>query len=556
MALKKEIYFVGDLEFLETEFNSKLTSKIYKEYYALTSGQIPVKMTVDGIDLIVWDPKENLQLYKGDEILQNLRIYTDLIVVVNLFKYQDRPDLPCQKLLQQRLTSCVYLVVESKEKEERSVKFTEDSIIFSDGYVIKEQSKTYCPNCRAKLDPNRKDKEVCQYCKAVLEDLFYRQRGLDNNQLFKKRRKLKKSEIELKSPGQVQNGEKIIEIKHLEVRFSVRGKVLTAIRNVSLDIIKGEIIAIVGESGSGKSVTTKTLNGMLEENGRVSDGIINYAGVDLAKFSSDVEWLNIRGKRIAMIFQDPLTSLNPLRRIGGQIAEVIKIHRGLSKSEAKEEAISLLKRVGIPNAEKRYTDYPFQFSGGMRQRVVIAIALACSPDILICDEPTTALDVTIQAQILDLIKELKDEYGFTVIFITHDLGVVAEIADRVAVMYAGQIIELGTANDIFYNPQHPYTWALLSSLPQLGQKGEKLYSIPGTPPSLFNRIHGDAFAPRNSFALKVDFVEEAPLFKVGGQHYAKTWLLDPRSPKVERPKIISEIPARVAAIYGGGEKVE
>lgn len=556
MALKKDIYFVGDLEFLETEFNSKLTSKIYKEYYALTSGQIPVKMTVDGIDLIVWDPKENLQLYKGDEILQNLRIYTDLIVVVNLFKYLDRPDLPCQTLLQQRLTSCVYLIVESKEEEESSVKFTEDSIIFSDGYVIKEQSKTYCPNCRTKLDPNRKDKEVCQYCKAVLEDLFYRQRGLDNNQLFKKHKKLKKSEIELKSPGQVQNGEKIIEIKHLEVRFSVRGKVLTAIRNVSLDIIKGEIIAIVGESGSGKSVTTKTLNGMLEENGRVSDGVINYAGVDLAKFSSDVEWLNIRGKRIAMIFQDPLTSLNPLRRIGGQIAEVIKIHRGLSKSEAKEEAISLLKRVGIPNAEKRYTDYPFQFSGGMRQRVVIAIALACSPDILICDEPTTALDVTIQAQILDLIKELKDEYGFTVIFITHDLGVVAEIADRVAVMYAGQIIELGTANDIFYNPQHPYTWALLSSLPQLGQKGEKLYSIPGTPPSLFNRIHGDAFAPRNSFALKVDFVEEAPLFKVGGQHYAKTWLLDPRSPKVERPKIISEIPARVAAIYRGGEKVE
>jgi oligopeptide transport system ATP-binding protein len=556
MALKKEIYFVGDLEFLETEFNSKLTSKIYKEYYKLASKQVPVQLTVDGIDLIVWDPKENLQLYKGDEILQNLRIYTDLIVVVNLFKYQDQPDLPCQRLLQQRLTSCVYLVVESKEEEESFVKFTEDSIIFSDGYVIKEQSKTYCPNCRTKLDPNRKDKEVCQYCKAVLEDLFYRQRGLDNNQLFKKRKKLKKSEIELKSPGQVQNGEKIIEIKHLEVRFSVRGKVLTAIRNVSLDIIKGEIIAIVGESGSGKSVTTKTLNGMLEENGRVSDGVINYAGVDLAKFSSDVEWLNIRGKRIAMIFQDPLTSLNPLRRIGSQIAEVIKIHRGLSKAEAKEEAISLLKRVGIPNAEKRYTDYPFQFSGGMRQRVVIAIALACSPDILICDEPTTALDVTIQAQILDLIKELKDEYGFTVIFITHDLGVVAEIADRVAVMYAGQIIELGTANDIFYNPQHPYTWALLSSLPQLGQKGEKLYSIPGTPPSLFNRIHGDAFAPRNSFALKVDFVEEAPLFKVGGQHYAKTWLLDPRAPKVERPKIISEIPARVAAIYGGGEKVE
>lgn len=556
MALKKDIYFVGDLEFLETEFNTKLTDKIYKTYYKLTSEQAPVQMTVDEIEFIVWDPKENLQLYKGNEILQNLRIYTDLVVVVNLSKYQEEPSLPCKQLMNQHYTSCVYLEVESKEDEESSVKFTEDSIEFNGGYVIKEQSKEYCPNCRAKLDPNREDKEICQHCKAVLEDLFYRQRGLDNNQLFKKRKKLKKSEIELKSPGQVQNGEKIIEIKHLEVRFSVRGKVLTAIRNVSLDIIKGEILAIVGESGSGKSVTTKTLNGMLEENGRVSDGVINYAGVDLAKFTSDVEWLNIRGKRIAMIFQDPLTSLNPLRRIGSQISEVIRIHRGLGKQEAKEEAISLLKRVGIPNAEKRYTDYPFQFSGGMRQRVVIAIALACSPDILICDEPTTALDVTIQAQILDLIKELKDEYGFTVIFITHDLGVVAEIADRVAVMYAGQIIELGTANDIFYNPQHPYTWALLSSLPQLGQKGEKLYSIPGTPPSLFNRIHGDAFAPRNSFALKVDFVEEAPLFKVSDQHYAKTWLLDPRAPKVERPKIISEIPARVAAIYGGGKKDE
>ncbi len=556
MDVKKDIYFVGDLEFLETEFNAQFTNKIYNTYYKLTSEKVPVRMTVDDIELIVWDSINNLQLYKGDEILQNLRVYTDLVVVVNLSKYQKEPSLPCQRLLNQRFTSCVYVEVECEEGKESSVGFTENSIVFSNEYVIKEQNKNYCPNCRTKLDSKRKDLEVCQYCKVVLEDLFYRQRGMDNRELFKKRKKLKKSEIELTSPSEVQNGEKIIEIKNLEVRFSVRGKVLTAIRNVSLDIMKGEIIAIVGESGSGKSVTTKTLNGMLEENGRVSDGVIKYAGVDLAKFTSDIEWLNVRGKRIAMIFQDPLTSLNPLRRIGSQISEVIKLHRGLSTKEAKEEAIKLLQRVGIDHAEKRYTDYPFQFSGGMRQRVVIAIALACYPDVLICDEPTTALDVTIQAQILDLIKELKDEYGFTVIFITHDLGVVAEIADRVAVMYAGQIIELGTANDIFYNPQHPYTWALLSSLPQLGQKGEKLYSIPGTPPSLFNRIHGDAFAPRNTFALKVDFIEEAPLFKVSEHHYAKTWLLDPRAPKVERPQIISEIPARVAAIYRGGEKGE
>ena len=214
----------------------------------------------------------------------------------------------------------------------------------------------------------------------------------------------------------------------------------------------------------------------------------------------------------------------------------------------------MLKKVGIKDAEKRYDDFPFQYSGGMRQRVVIAIALACAPDILICDEPTTALDVTIQAQILNLIIELKKEYGFTVIFITHDLGVVAEIADRVAVMYAGQIIEYGTVNDIYYDARHPYTWSLLSSLPQLGEKGETLYSIIGTPPSLFNKVEGDAFAPRNPYALAIDFVKEPPMFKVSDTHYAKTWLLDPRSPKVDRPKILDEISARVAKIYTGGNK--
>lgn len=355
---------------------------------------------------------------------------------------------------------------------------------------------------------------------------------------------------------QMAKGEVVISVRNLVVQFSVRNKILTAIRDVSLDIKRGETIAIVGESGSGKSVFTKTFAGMLEENGKVASGEIWYSGIDIAKFTKNEEWVNIRGKKIAMIFQDPMTSLNPLRRIGSQISEVIRLHRGLDRKAAKAEAIRLLKRVGIPQAEKRYRDYPFQYSGGMRQRVVIAIALACAPEILICDEPTTALDVTIQAQILKLINDLKEEFGFTVIFITHDLGVVAEVAERVAVMYAGQIIELGTVNDIYYDPRHPYTWALLSSLPQLGEKGERLYSIAGTPPSLFDKIYGDAFAPRSEHALAIDFEEEPPLFKISDTHYAKTWLLDPRAPQEQRPAIIGEISERVARIYSGDKENE
>ena len=366
--------------------------------------------------------------------------------------------------------------------------------------------------------------------------------------------KKKQNPITLEPSDNVKNGEIIVSVKDLEVQFSVRNRILNAIRKISLDIYKGETIAIVGESASGKSVFTKCLTGMLEENGLVSGGSIMYAGVDLANVHSAENWLKIRGGRIATVFQDPMTSLNPLLRIGTQICEVLTLHRGLTKEQAKEEAISLLKKVGIKDAETRFNDYPFQYSGGMRQRVVIAIALACAPDILICDEPTTALDVTIQAQILQLIIDLKKEYGFTVIFITHDLGVVAEIADRVAVMYAGQIVEYGTVNEIYYDAKHPYTWSLLSSLPQLGQKGETLYSIIGTPPSLFNKVEGDAFAPRNPYALEIDFVKEPPMFKVSKTHYAKTWLLDPRSPKVERPKILDEISERVAKITAGGRK--
>ncbi len=337
--------------------------------------------------------------------------------------------------------------------------------------------------------------------------------------------------------------EVILAVKDLNVKFSLRGQVLHAIRNVSLDIYKGESLAIVGESGSGKSVFTKTFMGLLDGNGFIDSGEILYYGKDLAKNRSEKDWKNIRGKEIAMVMQDPMTSLNPLKTIGAQIAEAIRMHQPeiKGKEAIKKQVCAYLEDVGIQDPERRYKQYPHEFSGGMRQRVVIAIALACKPKILICDEPTTALDVTIQAQILGLLKELKQKYDLTIVFITHDLGVVANIADRVAVMYAGDIIELGTCREIFFDPKHPYTWALLSSLPQLGEKGENLFTIKGTPPSLFKAIQGDAFAPRNPRALKIDFIEEPPYFKVTETHKAKTWLLDPRAPKVEPPEAIRNL---------------
>jgi len=261
----------------------------------------------------------------------------------------------------------------------------------------------------------------------------------------------------------------------------------------------------------------------------------------VSKFTSQKNLHSLRGATIATIFQDPMTSLNPLLSVGYQVIAAIKNNNKVSHSQARKEAIELLKKVGIPNAEKRMRDLPGKYSGGMRQRVVIAIALACKPKILICDEPTTALDVTIQAQILTLIKDLKKEYGFTVVFITHDLGVVANIADRVAIVYAGQIIEYGTTDDIFFHSRHPYTWALLMSLPQLGKKGHDLFSLQGTPPSLFNKIQGDAFAPRNKYALEIDYLYEPPMFKISNSHHAKTWLLDTRAPKVKRPKELDHL---------------
>ncbi len=331
----------------------------------------------------------------------------------------------------------------------------------------------------------------------------------------------------------------ILSAKDVEIEFSMRGRKLKAIRKCSLDLYEGETLAIVGESGSGKSVFTKSFLGMLDSNGKIASGSITYDGTEISKYTTEKEWRTIRGKQISMVMQDPMTSLNPLKKVGVQIQESIEMHRGVKGEAAKKLAIEMLEKVGIPDPERRYKQYPHEFSGGMRQRVVIAIAVACHPRVLICDEPTTALDVTIQAQILDLIRNLKDELGMTVVYITHDLGVVANVADRVAVMYAGQLVEYGTAEEIFYDAWHPYTWALLSALPQLGTKGEELATIEGTPPNLYMEIVGDAFAPRNKHALAIDFVKEPPYFQVTPTHTAKTWYLDPRCPKFDRPANIT-----------------
>ncbi|AGM24989.1 oligopeptide ABC transporter ATP-binding protein OppD [Spiroplasma chrysopicola] len=289
------------------------------------------------------------------------------------------------------------------------------------------------------------------------------------------------------------------------------------------------------EMFNGQELATQNFNDLLEQ----WEPIKSFDFINKKRLAKQIT--KLRGQTIATIFQDPMTSLNPLLSVGFQISEVIRKHRKLNRAQAKQEAILLLEKVGIKNAKKRYHDIPGMYSGGMRQRVVIAIALACQPKILICDEPTTALDVTIQAQILDLIKELQKEYKFTIIFITHDLGVVATIADRVAVMYAGQIIEYGKVDELFFDSRHPYTWALLSSLPQFGAKGEELYSIPGSPPSLYTKVVGDPFAPRNKYAMKIDYLIEPPMFEVTPSHYAKTWLLDSRAPKVARPKQLKDL---------------
>lgn len=332
----------------------------------------------------------------------------------------------------------------------------------------------------------------------------------------------------------------LLEVNNLKVSFKTYAGIVQAVRGVNFVLKKGETLAIVGESGSGKSVTANAIMQLVPQPpGIYDDGEILFDGKNLLDLNED-QMSNIRGNDIAMIFQDPMTALNPTIKIGKQIMEVMLIHRkDLSRAQAKQRAIDLIKQVGIPRAEERFEQYPHEFSGGMRQRVVIAIALAAEPKLLIADEPTTALDVTIQAQILELIKQIQEETESSVIFITHDLGVVANVADRVAVMYAGQIVEYGSAYEIFYNPKHPYTWGLLGSMPDLESKtSEELYTIPGAPPNLIDPPKGDAFAPRNQYAMKIDYEEEPPMYKVNDDHYAKTWLLHPDAPEVEVPKVI------------------
>lgn len=333
--------------------------------------------------------------------------------------------------------------------------------------------------------------------------------------------------------------ETILEVKDLHISFKTFAGQVQAIRGVDFELNKGETLAIVGESGSGKSVTTRSIMRLLSTNASIDNGQILFKGQDLVQ-KSDKEMQKIRGKEIAMIFQDPMTSLNPTMKIGKQIAEPILKHQKVTKAEAYQRAEELLELVGISEPAKRMNQYPHQFSGGQRQRIVIAIALGCNPDILIADEPTTALDVTIQAQILELMKELQQKINTSIIFITHDLGVVANVADKVAVMYAGRIVEIGTVDDVFYNPQHPYTWGLLSSMPTLDSEGE-LYAIPGTPPDLLDPPKGDAFAIRSDYALKIDSMETPPMFKVSDTHYAATWLLHPNAPKVTPPAAILQL---------------
>ncbi|MGD6826707.1 ABC transporter ATP-binding protein [Bacillus pumilus] len=348
--------------------------------------------------------------------------------------------------------------------------------------------------------------------------------------------------------------ERILEVKDLAISFKTYGGEVQAIRGVNFHLNKGETLAIVGESGSGKSVTSQAIMRLIPmPPGYFKRGEILFDGQDIVK-KNEKQMQTIRGKDISMIFQDPMTSLNPTMKVGKQITEVLFKHEQISKEAAEKRAIELLELVGIPMPEKRIKQYPHEFSGGMRQRVVIAMALAADPKLLIADEPTTALDVTIQAQILELMKEIQQKVETSIIFITHDLGVVANVADRVAVMYAGQIVETGTVDEIFYNPKHPYTWGLLASMPSLDTDGGdegKLTAIPGTPPDLTNPPKGDAFALRSDYAMKIDFEQEPPMFKVSDTHYVKSWLLHPNAPKVEPP---ASVKARMRELEGSYEK--
>lgn len=350
----------------------------------------------------------------------------------------------------------------------------------------------------------------------------------------------------MKDNYQMGNEEVVLDVKDVNISFKTTAGSLNAIRGVSFTLHRGETVAIVGESGSGKSVTVKAVMGIMSSNEKVNAGEILYTfeengkkkTVDLLKYSKKEMISKFNGRRIAMVFQDPMTALNPLLTIGYQLTEGMRKHLGLSKEEAWKKGEELLAEVGIPNPKLTMKNYPHQLSGGMRQRVVIAIAISCNPDVLICDEPTTALDVTIQAKILELIQDMQKKRNISVIYITHDLGVVAKVADFVAVMYAGKIVEKGTAYEIYFKPRHPYTWGLLLAMPDLNTTDSRLYAIPGTPPNLMKKIVGDAFAPRNQYALNIDYEEDPPVYQLTNTHMVCSWLEHPDAPKVPMPEAL------------------
>jgi oligopeptide transport system ATP-binding protein len=345
---------------------------------------------------------------------------------------------------------------------------------------------------------------------------------------------------------EIKMGEPILDVRNLYVSFATSNGMLDAVRGVDFVLRRGETLAIVGESGSGKSVTAKAIVGIRSGNQSMGGGEILYTYIDggqkvtadLARFTKKRMIREINGSRVSMVFQDPMTALNPLLTIGYQLSEGMRLHLGMSKKAAWKRGVDLLGEVGISDPHLCMSRYPHQLSGGMRQRVVISIAICCNPDILICDEPTTALDVTIQAKILELIRDLQRKLNISVIYITHDLGVVAKVADQVAVMYAGKMVEYGTAYEIYFEPRHPYTWGLLMSMPDFSESGERLYTIPGSPPNLLHKVKGDAFAVRNEYALNIDFEEEPPWTRLSETHAVRSWLEHPDAPKVGMPDVL------------------
>ncbi len=329
--------------------------------------------------------------------------------------------------------------------------------------------------------------------------------------------------------------EDLLRVEHLSVGIQSHMGKVQAVRDVSFSLRPGEVLAIVGESGCGKSMLCKAIMKLLPKSAKIEAGKIFANGADITDYS-EKDMRKLRGKLFSFVFQDPMTALNPTIPIGKQIAEAIRIHEPkLPQEEVYRRVLHLMELVGIQSPEERYKLYPYNFSGGMRQRSVMAIALAANPRILLADEPTTALDVTIQAQILDLLKEIQEKLGTATILVSHDLGVVARAADRVAIMYAGKIVEIGTAEEVYYDPRHPYTWGLMQSLPALNKGAAELKTIPGMPPTLINPPKGDAFACRNPYALEIDYHQQPPMFQITDTHYAATWLLDPRAPKITPP---------------------